>query len=347
MRRVVIVGAGVIGLSVALHLSERFPGQLDLTIVSDKFSPHTTSDKAGMLLMPFDVRTEEQKRNSAHNQEREIQRWTRATFQKYHSIFRSEENAKVEIGLEHGYLFFDSVLPDPWYRDEVFGFRHVKVDSQEAQLLHLPSDVVDIWSFSTYIVSTTSYLQWLTEKSRVGGVKFQQRKISSLDELSSYDVIINCTGIGSCELLGDRLMLPVRGQAMLVRAPWIKHWLVDYRKHGFAYVFPRARDVVLGGTAQEGDWSETPDPETAAEILDKCRTFVPSLCGAEVIGGWAGLRPLRDPVRLESCEGPGGSLLVHCYGHGGQGIVLSWGCALDIGDILQASLQSSQPRANL
>lgn len=53
MTSVVVVGAGVIGLSTALHLLERFaPGTLDLTVVSDKFSPDTTSNKAGALIFP-------------------------------------------------------------------------------------------------------------------------------------------------------------------------------------------------------------------------------------------------------------------------------------------------------
>ena len=33
---------------------------------------------------------------------------------------------------------------------------------------------------------------------------------------------------------------------------------------------------------------------------------------------------MRDGVRCA------GSLLVHCYGQGGEGVILSWGCALDV-----------------
>ena len=53
MTSVVVVGAGVIGLSTALHLLERFSrGTLDLTVVSDKFSPDITSNKAAALIFP-------------------------------------------------------------------------------------------------------------------------------------------------------------------------------------------------------------------------------------------------------------------------------------------------------
>ena len=66
--------------------------------------------------------------------------------------------------------------------------------------------------------------------------------------------------------------------------------------------------------------------------------MVPSLHGAEVVGGWVGLRPGRDRVRLEACKVPNGSMIIHCYGHGGRGVILSWGCAADIGDIVEKRL---------
>lgn len=329
----------MIGLSAALHLLERFPGVLDVTIVSEKFSPNITSDKAGMILLPIDFRSEEEKSRSTSNQDEDVRRWTRATFQKYHSIYKSQENAELEICLEQGYIMMDSPMPDPWYKDEVFGFRHVQLDSVEASLIHVPSTCVDVWSFATYIVDSTVYTRWLMEKVRRRGAKFQQKKINSFDELSSYDIIINCSGLGSFDLVSDDLLNPVRGQTVVVKAPWVTQWVVSEGKGRFDYVIPRARNVVLGGTAEAGNWSETPDPKTAKKIIHNCQEFIPSLCGAEVVGGWAGLRPLRDPIRLESCPGPAGNLLIHCYGHGGQGVVLSWGSALDIGDIVQQRLR--------
>jgi D-amino-acid oxidase len=48
----------------------------------------------------------------------------------------------------------------------------------------------------------------------------------------------------------------------------------------------------------------------------------------------AGLRPYRGVTyRLEG-ENVGGKFVVHNYGHGGAGITLSWGCALEVVDII-------------
>ena len=46
--RAVVVGAGAIGLSVGVVLAGAFSrGQMEVTIVAEKFSPETTSDTAG------------------------------------------------------------------------------------------------------------------------------------------------------------------------------------------------------------------------------------------------------------------------------------------------------------
>ena len=51
MARVAIVGGGVSGLSVGLYLSEtHVTRDLNLTVFSDKFSPSTTSDRAGAII---------------------------------------------------------------------------------------------------------------------------------------------------------------------------------------------------------------------------------------------------------------------------------------------------------
>ena len=52
--KVAVVGAGVIGLSAALHLTERFPGLLDVTVIADRFTPDTTSDKSSAIVKPVD-----------------------------------------------------------------------------------------------------------------------------------------------------------------------------------------------------------------------------------------------------------------------------------------------------
>lgn len=54
--RVAVIGAGVIGLSTALCVHERFHPLvpcLQLEVYADRFTPHTTSDGAAGLWQPY------------------------------------------------------------------------------------------------------------------------------------------------------------------------------------------------------------------------------------------------------------------------------------------------------
>jgi D-amino-acid oxidase len=93
------------------------------------------------------------------------------------------------------------------------------------------------------------------------------------------------------------------------------------------YVIPRSHDCILGGTAEDGEWSTEPDPRTAAAILERCAALEPRLAEAEVLEHKVGLRPGRKEIRLEREDVAHGPPRIHNYGHGGSGVTLSWGCA--------------------
>jgi D-amino-acid oxidase len=115
-----------------------------------------------------------------------------------------------------------------------------------------------------------------------------------------------------------------------VRQLGVRQWLLDESDpSNLTYIVPRRDTVVLGGTALEGDADERVRAETAADILQRAISLMPALAGAEVLAHRVGLRPARPSVRLER-EGD----VVHCYGHGGAGVTLAYGCAQDVADLL-------------
>jgi glycine/D-amino acid oxidase-like deaminating enzyme len=55
-----------------------------------------------------------------------------------------------------------------------------------------------------------------------------------------------------------------------------------------------------------------------------------------------GLRPYRDDgIRLEHEKTIDGLDIIHCYGHSGSGITLSWGAAKDVVEIVKTLLSSA------
>ena len=59
-QRVCVLGAGVIGLSTAVRIQEKSNDwgdipQVEVTLVADRFSPHTTSDGSGGFWEPYSL----------------------------------------------------------------------------------------------------------------------------------------------------------------------------------------------------------------------------------------------------------------------------------------------------
>ena len=148
--------------------------------------------------------------------------------------------------------------------------------------------------------------------------------------------VVNCSGLAARALVGDDSVTPVRGQVVLLEQVGLEEWtLASKNESELTYVVPREKVVVVGGTAQEGAYEPRPDPAVAQQILARARAVVPELARATVVGHRVGLRPARPTVRLEAEQVDDGTV-VHCYGHGGAGVTLSWGCADDVAALVDA-----------
>jgi len=102
----------------------------------------------------------------------------------------------------------------------------------------------------------------------LGGVACRIPRLDSLTQASSYAqrplAVVNCTGIGAMKLsdVQDGTVHPVRGQVVVLDAPWIKTgWtrqvgsLAGGEGGERTYVIPRASgEVIVGGTREVDDW---------------------------------------------------------------------------------------------
>lgn len=184
-------------------------------------------------------------------------------------------------------------------------------------------------------VDMPRYLGWLVDRVHARGGRIEPAIVTDLVDAAALDgaradVVVNCTGTGAAALTGDNTLTPVRGQHVIVDAPWITEFAFEGGAAGTVMgVFPHGRRVVLGGVSQPSRIDLAPDPDDTAGILERCTAAVPALAGAPVIGVEVGLRPGRPSVRLER-EQREDVVIVHDYGHEGSGVMLSWGCARDV-----------------
>ncbi|MGH8824696.1 MAG: FAD-dependent oxidoreductase [Jiangellaceae bacterium] len=312
---VVVVGAGVIGLSVALRLQA---ADLVVRIVARELPFDTTSGVAAAIWYPYRAYPEA-----------EVLRWGRHTFAVFEQM-AATPSAGVRMGATRE--LFRDMVPDPWWRAAV-------PDLRRCRPAELPDGYRDGYAFTTPVVEMPVYLDGLWQRFESAGGVIEQRAVESLaDAAGAARVVVNCAGLGARELAGDTSVTPIRGQIVRVENPGLDQVVLDEGGEHVTYIVPRTGDCVLGGTAEEGETGLEPDPRTATAILNRCTALEPRLHGARVLGHRVGLRPGRPAVRLDREDLVDGTPCVHCYGHGGAGVTLSWGCADDVVALVRVAL---------
>ena len=306
MARVVVVGAGVIGLTCAVRLLE---SGHETAVVARDLPLETTSAVAPALWHP--------RVPGPHDDPARIQRWAATSYAELEKL-TSDDGAGVVMRL--GTEFFGE-RTKPWFADAVDGLE---------QAARVPNGYADAWTFRAPVVEMPVYLRWLAGRVEDLGGTITRMALPGLPD--SADVVVDAAGLGGRLLGQDPSVQPVRGQLVYVEQVGLERWWLDGR--GPSYAIPRSRDIVLGGTDDVGAWDRTPAKATTRAIVERVAALVPELRWARVLGSRVGLRPARPSVRLEAEQTSTGTRVVHCYGHGGAGVTLSWGCADDVAEIV-------------
>lgn len=284
------------GLSCAVRLAE---AGHRVDVLARDLPLETTSVVAAALWYPYQALPRDR-----------VTAWAASAYE----VFAELATQSAGVVLMPGTEVLRHQAPDPWWATAVPGLARTAP----------PQGYADAWSFPAPVIDMPVYLTWLRDRLIRLGVTLTRMSLPALPDPDGInDVVVNCSGLGSRLLAHDRELRPVRGQVVLVDGVRVDRWWLD--SDGPTYVVPRARQIVVGGTDEPGEWSRTPSSETASRILTRASVLVPEIAEARVLGHRVGLRPGRSEVRLEA-EGR----VIHCYGQGGAGVTLSWGCAEEV-----------------
>ncbi|MFO7690304.1 MAG: FAD-dependent oxidoreductase [Cryobacterium sp.] len=304
---VTVIGGGVIGLTCALQLAR---AGYAVTVVAAAPPAETCSAVSAALWLPFEAAPE-----------KAVLGWARESSAVFEELSHDPDTG---VTLNAGIALYRSEPRRDWWTAALDRSRDATPDellggASAGTVCTLP------------FVKMTRYLPWLEQQCRAAGIRFRREHVDRLHDIDpSSETIVVAAGLGSARLMADDEMTPVRGQVVRLSNPGLTDWIMDDENpQGMLYIFPRGTDVICGGTTEAGSWQTDADPATTAAILHRARALLPALVEAEVLEEKVGLRPFRSAVRVQALRQEG-RRIVCCYGHGGSGVTMSWGCADEV-----------------
>ncbi|WEW56736.1 D-amino-acid oxidase [Emydomyces testavorans] len=333
-KTIVVVGAGVLGLTSALTLLRTLPSsKYRILLIASYFSsdgPHPCypSTAAGAHYRPIPATTPQLKYEAG------LAKVTCDRFKELASD-HPEYGIKFMEGIEYvsgeAAPAYKALLPEYTHLD---GFRVLNDDEK-------PPAVEFGARYETYTLDPEVYLMHLLRRYQLEGGEVKRMELKSLQEAFELEggeaaMAVNCTGLG----FWDPDTYIIRGQTCLVANPCDKT-ITQQNVDGWSFVIPRPLEggTIVGGTKQPHDWNAMPVASVREELLENAAKLYPAMLNADgkfvVIRDIVGRRPAREGgIRLEvealSHAPTSKRTVVHAYGAGGRGYELSWGIAEEV-----------------
>ncbi|CDO73023.1 hypothetical protein BN946_scf185007.g77 [Trametes cinnabarina] len=328
--QVVVLGAGVIGLTIAHVLSKDARYKIKIVardMPEDLDSQAFASPWAGANWSPMGTYNER------------IYKWEKTTYDKFWDMIPTGLAISSPSRVFYGE---GTNLDELWYKTLVRDFRILDKDE-------LPANMKAGVGFQTVSVCPDAYLPWLKSELLARGVEFIRRRVFTLGEAAALagpnGVLINATGLGARSLIGleDKDVFPIRGQTVVIDNPKVHEFmcteLTNSDDGNATYIIPRPSPngftTILGGKYQKDNWDTSFSAEDAEGIIERCAALAPAIKDPEtrILRHNVGLRPARRggprveaekldlPVKskwlTEELHGKQGTVLVvHAYGFG-------------------------------
>jgi D-amino-acid oxidase len=199
---VLVIGAGVIGLSTGVLLAERLGARVE--IVAAELPQATTSAAATGMCGPVFRGPDER-----------AVRWELATVSHLSELADAEPAAGVRwaTGLAAAPAGMGSAPP---LADELALVRLADPDE-------LPAGFAFGMWVRIPLVDLPVYLRYLADRFAAAGGRLRQGRVDALAGAAERaPVLVNCTGVGAAALCADRELRPVRGQQVVVANPGLE-----------------------------------------------------------------------------------------------------------------------------
>ena len=216
-------------------------------------------------------------------------------------------------------------------------------DYRPIEAASLPPGAVFGVTFKSFTIDVTVYLPYLLRKIQDSGGQIHRCKlptekglndavelaarVTAVGDTRNVWAVVNASGLGARDLVGDQNLYPIRGQTVHVRG--IANGAITKLgeiKTDVTAIMPRPASncTVIGVTVEDDVWKTEVEEEKVPFLLERGKELAPELLNAhkvhEVLKVGVGLRPARKGgARVELECTPEERLVIHAYGHGGAG----------------------------
>jgi glycine oxidase len=289
---VIVVGGGIIGLSLAIALRKRDARVL----IVERGEPgrEASHAAAGMLVDDPDETLPA------------LQALASASAQMYPEFvheLREESGLRIDLRDEGTILLGTGEGPLPARLSQLEPNLH----SRDRQTKFLKERSVDPRDLAAAALKAVKHRGVdIVSGSLVTGVTTDKGQATGITtDRANYlaPKVVNCAGAWSGQIPPHRFPTrPVKGQMLaVVGGPALKHTI----RSPEVYIVPRSNGrMLIGSTVEEAGFDKRTDAATIQRLHDAALGLVPSLQEARVIEAWAGLRPGTPdnlPILGETC----------------------------------------------
>ena len=267
-RRAAVIGCGVVGLTAARQLQRR---GFDVTIYAAAVHPNVTSSMSLAGFTPTSGLVEPDRRTPA---------WD-AQFKRAAEI--AYRQLQLLVGPVYGVSWtpqftpaHNDAPPPPSNRERPNLEEGLQTERAVLGPGEHPFPTKYAVQRSSLRIEPSIYLETLMRDVAAFGGRIVIRTFETPRDLMALpeQVIVNCSGLGSYELFGDKELMPVKGQ-LTVLVPQAD---VTYQTSGGIsvpattgmgiHMMPRSDGIVLGGTAQRGVWTMEADEAERRRVVE-------------------------------------------------------------------------------
>ncbi|SHM46998.1 glycine oxidase ThiO [Gracilibacillus kekensis] len=343
----IIVGGGIMGVSIAYQLSKR--GYRVLVLEAKEIGAEASSAAAGMLGVQMEFKADSplfqfarESRSLFPELAKDLKKESGIDIQfqekgAYKLIYSEEDQNHLEdivqFQTNHG-IEATIVRPEEIRESELSRDFYLALDCPKEGQVSAPHLT------KAFAIAAEAYGATIFEDSEVQQLVIEQNKVSGVKVSEQYytaDQVIITSGFKSDQFkkyIPALDITPVKGECLSVktREPLIQSTIFT----DDCYLVPKQGNrIIIGATSKPEQLDKQVEVASVLKLLNSAKRVVPNISSASIENIWAGIRPLAKKGSPFLGEVPETSGLFVATGHYRNGILLAPKTSLFIADLLE------------